>query len=272
MFFSPGSFWINVFFCKFVSIQDYLYNGILVSPEKEIFSQPWIFLSCTSHNGKTVIFFPASCPGPGRAFGDADTAAHTFFCVPDNLIIFHMEGVYRKLVAAFDTGAAAYTAAGIVLRFGHADNAEIMHPGLDTVVGAAGKSDLKMQVIGENGFFDPFCKGRCIIVSERTDPVADAGADISGSGRGVAGAGNFLIDLQIFNNGLKFFINLCHVPDRDPFNLESLAGSNMYLAVAVFSCNFCHLSQYVCVTGSSGNTDSGGHDISVFGHTKSVLF
>ena len=183
-----------------------------------------------------------------------------------------MESVYRKLITAFDTGAAAYTAAGIVLRFGHADNAEIMHPGFDTVVGAAGEGNLKMQVIGENSLFNPFCKGRRIVVSERTDPVAHTGADISGSGRGVAGAGNLLIDLQIFNNRLKFFIDLCHVPNRDPFNLESLPGSDMYLTVSVFSCNFCHLSQYICVTGPSGDADSGGYNISVFGHTKSVLF
>ena len=183
-----------------------------------------------------------------------------------------MESVYGKLVAAFDTGAAAYTAAGIVLGFRHSDNAEIMHPGLDTVIGAAGESNLKVEVIGENSLFNPFCKGRRIVVSERTDPVADTGADISGSGRSIAGAGNFLINLQIFNNRLKFFIDLCHVPDRDPFDLESLPGSDMYLAVAVFSCNLCHLSQHVCVTGPSGNTDSGGYNISVFGHTKSVLF
>ena len=86
---------------------------------------------------------------PWWGIGDTDPAAYTFFCVPDNLIIFHVESVYRKLITAFDTGAAAYTAAGIVLRFGHADNAEIMHPGFDTVVGAAGEGNLKMQVIGE---------------------------------------------------------------------------------------------------------------------------
>ena len=109
-----------------------------------------------------------------------------------------MESVYRKLVAAFDTGAAAYAPAGIVLGFGHADNAEIMHPGFDTVVGAAGESNFKMQVVGENSLFNPFGKGCCVVVPERTDPISDTGADISGSGRGIASAGNLLIDLQIF--------------------------------------------------------------------------
>lgn len=142
-FFSPGSFWINVFFCKFVSIQDYLYNGISSAHIRKPSPSLGFFLSGTSHNGETVIFFPASCPGPGRAFGDADTAAYTFLCIPDNLII----SVYRKLVAAFDT-----------------------------VVGAASKGNLKMQVTRENSFPDPFCKGRRVVVSVKYMMVSEMGS------------------------------------------------------------------------------------------------
>ena len=78
-----------------------------------------------------------------------------------------------------------------------------MHPHLGTVVGTAGQSDLKMQVIGEHRFLNALGKGGGIIASVGTDTVAHAGGDISSTRGGIAMTCLLLIDLQPVDQTLK---------------------------------------------------------------------
>ena len=167
----------------------------------------------------------ASCPGAGRTFCNTDAAAYAFFFITDNFIIFHFQDIDREFIAAFDTGTAGHTAGRIVLRKSHADDAEIMHTGFDTGICAACKSNFKMQIIGKDCVFDPSGEGGSIIISKRTDAVSDASTDIACAGCGVSGSGSGLVDLEIFNNRLKFLIYFIDIFQSNAFNLKTLACS-----------------------------------------------
>ena len=78
--------------------------------------------------------------------------------IPDDLIILHMQSVHRKASAPLDAGLAADASGRIILRHGHTDDPEIVHPDFGAVVGTARESHLEMKIIGKNLFFNSFCK------------------------------------------------------------------------------------------------------------------
>ena len=135
-----------------------------------------------------------------------------------------------------------------------------MHSCLDTVIGAAGQSNFKMQIIRENSLLNPFCKGRRVIISKRTHPVADAGADVSRSGRRIAPILFRLVDSHFLNDRLKHLIDCLHVIQGDAFYLKALPCGQVYAAIPIFFCNGRHLLQHLRAAFAARNTNTGGGD------------
>src|SRR5699024_4946764 len=111
-------------------VADDLDDVVRIRPDEEILAETRILLSGPSHDRQLIIFLLAPGQRPGRTFGDADAAADTFLLVPDDLVVFHPQGVHRQLLAALHAGLAVDAAGRIVLRHRHADDAKIMHPRL----------------------------------------------------------------------------------------------------------------------------------------------
>ncbi len=146
-----------------------------------------------------------------------------------------------------------------------------MHPGLGAVIGAAGTGDFKMKVIGEHRFLDILCHLGRVKIGKGAYIVADAGADVSGPGSRISGAGFCLIDLQKFYNGLKLFVDLIHVLQTNPLDLKTLAGSEVDIAVAVFLGNLLDQPQNLSVEIPAGYTDPGGPYSPDFGHAEGIF-
>lgn len=132
------------------------------------------------------IFFTA---GPGHIGAAQNTfaAAYASFFIPRRSVIHFPQGTGRLSGTGADTGAA--TDAPVRLQPGerHTHNSEIVHPHLSTVIGAAGKSDLKIQIVGKYSLFDPAGERGCVITGIRADPVTDTCTDITGAGSRIAG-------------------------------------------------------------------------------------
>ena len=146
-----------------------------------------------------------------------------------------------------------------------------MHPGLGAVVGTAGAGYFKMQVVGEDLLLNAPGQLRRIIVGEGADIIADAGADISGSGGGISGARLRLVDLQQFDNGLQLPVDLFHILQADALDLKSLAGSQMDDAVAVGLGNLLNHAQDLRFQIPSRHPDSGSPHSSFFGNPEGVF-
>lgn len=175
---------------------------------------------------------------------------------PDDLVIFHVQSVHGQAFAALDARLAADAALRMVLRHGHADDAEIVESRLGAVIGTAGERDLEVQVVGENSLLDALCKFRRIVVGEGTDVVADAGADVAGAGCRITGAGSCLIDVQQLNDRLKHFVDLVHVLQLDALDLKSLTGGQMHDAVSVCFRDVLYHSQDLRFQAAAGYADS----------------
>ena len=223
----------DILFHKPIGIADDLYNIVFIRPYQEIFPKPWVFLAGPSHNGQFIIFLLAPGHRPGRTFGHTDAASDTFFLVSYDLIVLHPQRIDRQTLTALNARLTVHTAAGIVLRQRHADDAKVVHPDLCTVVRAPCTGDLKVQIVGKYFFFDPFCQFCGVVVGKRTDIISDTGDDISRARRGITRVGVGLVNLKLLDNRLKFLIDRIHIFQMNPLDLKPLPGRQMYIAISV---------------------------------------
>ena len=158
------------------------------------------------------------------------------------------------------------------MRHCHTHNTKVVHPNLGTVVGTAGQSNLKMQIIGEHRFLNALGKGCGIIASIGTDTVAHAGGDISSTGGGITVTCLVLIDVQPIDQALKGCINLRHLFKGNTRNLKSLSAGNMNRTITKGFCNMLNLTQIFGIQMAAGDTDAGGSHATFFGDAECVLF
>lgn len=84
-----------------VGVFDDFDNRIFGGPDQEVFSQPGIPFAGTTHDHQSVVGFRAAGPGPGGAVDDTfQAAAHTFFSVADNPVVFHRQSIHRFFLQA----------------------------------------------------------------------------------------------------------------------------------------------------------------------------
>ena len=185
--------------------------------------------------------------------------------------VLELQSAHRLLLALFDAGTAADAAVGVQLRFGHTHNAEVVHAHLATVIGAAGDSNLKMQVIGEHRLLDPFCKSGGIVASIGANPVADASGDIPGACGGIAFILGFLVDLQAFDDALQCLVNRIHLVKGNAGDLKALATGDVYGAVAVFLCDMLQYTQIFGLQMTAGYTNTGSSKPPFLGNAEGVF-
>lgn len=174
----------NVLLHIVVGVENDLDNAVLVHPFDEILAQAGILLTRSAQQSESIILFVTAGPcgiGTGQhTLAAADAAP----CVPLGTEVHWCQSFYRLLFAGFYAGSATDATIRFQMRHCHTHNTKVVHPNLGTVVGTAGQSNLKMQIIGEHRFLNALGKGCGIIASIGTDTVAHAGGDISSTGGG----------------------------------------------------------------------------------------
>ena len=133
-----------------------------------------------------------------------------------------------------------------------------MHADLGAVIGTSGESDLEMQIIGEDGLFNPLCKCGGVVAGVRTYTVSNAGTYISGAGGRITCAWVSLVDVQPFYNGLKHLIDFGHIRIVYAGDLKSLPVGNVYRSVAVLLCDILYHGQITGIHMAAWHTDTGG--------------
>ena len=132
-----------------------------------------------------------------------------------------------------------------------------MHADFVAVVRTACKGDFDVQVVRENSLFDPFRQGRRIVVAKGADAVADAGHDISGTGRFKAGASFALIDVEFIDDRLESLLYFFNFFKGNPHDFKALTDGQMDFAIAVRFGNMLDLAQDLGIQGTAGYTYTG---------------
>ena len=114
-----------------------------------------------------------------------------------------------------------------------------------------------MQIVGENLLFNPLRELGRIIIGKGTDIVADAGADIPGSGSRIARPLLLLIDVQQLDDGLQHLIDGVHILQMNALDLKALPRGQMNDAVAVFFRDLLDHSQNLRLQIPARHADAG---------------
>ena len=146
-----------------------------------------------------------------------------------------------------------------------------MHTHFVTIVRTARKSDLDVEVVGENGLFDAFSQSRRVVVAKGTDAVAYTGHDVPCTGSFKTGAPFALIDVEFINDRLQCFLDFFYFIKGNPHDFKALTDGQMDFAIAVCFCNILDLAQYLGIQGATGDTYTGRSHITVFCYPESVF-
>ena len=128
-----------------------------------------------------------------------------------------------------------------------------------------------MQVIGEHGLFDPLGKSGGVVASIGTDPISDTGSDIPGTSGRVALVLGLLVDFQTFDDALKGGVHLVHLLKGNAGDLKTLTAGDMDGAVAVFLCDVLQHTQIFGFQMTTGYTDTGCSQTTLFGNTECIF-
>ena len=271
VFLTTRSVGIDVLAHIVVSIQNDLDDAFLVCPLDEVLAHAGILLAGSAQQGQAVILLLTASPCTVGTVDDTLAAADALLGISDGTEVLECQCAHRLRLAFLNAGSTADTAVRLKLGLGHTHNAEIVHSDLVAVIGAASQGNLEVQIVGEYGLLDPLGKSGGIVTSIRTDPVADAGRDISGACSGIAAIFCFLIDFQTFDDTLEGCIDSIHLVEGNAGDLKALTTGDVNGAVAVFFGNVLKNSQVLRFQMTAGNADTGCSQTSLLGDSESIF-
>ena len=214
------------------------------------------FFACTAQKGDTeILFLAARRPGSGRPRHRRRSRCIFRHCGQDGNS--SSARLRQKAVYTADAHAAADAAAGIELRVPSCPlTPKSCMRILSQSLGQPVRATLTCRSFGKIAFSIRFARPshRCC---QRADAVADAGHDISGTGRFKTSASFALIDVEFIDDRLESLLYFFNFFKGNPHDFKALTDGQMDFAITVRFGNMLDLAQDLGIQGTAGYTYTG---------------
>ena len=271
MLLSAGRARIDVLVDVGVGVLRDLDDRVLVHPFEPILGEARVLLARAAHDLEAEVVLGAARPCPRGAVVDAHAAADAEVLVAHDLAVDHGERAHRAAAAPFHALLAADAAVAVVLRLGHADDAEVVEGDVRAVVGAARERDLHVAVVGEDRLVHAPRKRRGVVAAEGAQARTRAAHHVAGARRGIALAALLLVHAGVVDDGLQALVDLGNLLQRDAGDLHALAVGEEDRSVAELLGDLDHARHALGVDEAAGNAYARGGLAAHLGLAEGVL-